>query len=215
MGNTATIGTIAVTNFGCSANGTFGGTCSSTNGFLGNLTGNVIGNASTSTTTSSLTLTNDTSNGNYFLTFSKNSAGSNLPIYINTSSNIITYNPSTGTLVVPSVTANLTGAASQVVVNTVSTNTNYNIMMTTASSGNVAIDATNSLLYNPSTQNLTTGSITGNIIYNNTFTSLGSGWNSVNFFTASNGASIWNYSGVISATTNFLSINKFFLNLNF
>ena len=204
MSNTATIGTISVTNFGCSANGTFTGSCTSTGGFYGSLTGIVYGNATSSTYASTLTTIPDTTNGAYYLIFSKNSAV-NTSIYINNSSNIITYNPSTGNLVCPSITSNitgnLTGAASQVSVNLVSSNTNYNIMMTTSTTGNVAIDDTSTLLYNPSSQILTTGGIA----YSTTITNLGSNWLSANFQSAS---SILNYSGQITATTNYLSFNN-------
>ena len=79
--NNTLIGYISSTGF----------TMSGSNVFTGDLTG-------TSSTSSTITLTTDDTSGNYFLTFSKSTAGTSKSLYVDDTTTPLTYNPNLGNL---------------------------------------------------------------------------------------------------------------------
>jgi len=140
----------------------------------GNVTGNLNGNATNSLTTNTAL---NNSNVNYQLVMGITPSGS---IGVPTPTTLYTdgafqmsYNPSTSTLIVPNITATITGTST----NSTTTNTtldnsniNYQLVMGITPSGSIGVptpttlytDGGNYIYYNPSTSTLTVPNINGN-----------------------------------------------------
>jgi hypothetical protein len=135
--------------------------------FSGNLTGNVTGNATTattSTTTTNVALTlEETFATACYIPFSKTTSATTNALFIDTLSTPLTFVPATGTLSATIFSGSLNGkstTASNVTVAADATNTSRSILFSTATSGaSLPVYADAGITYNPSTNTLTSGSI--------------------------------------------------------
>ena len=118
--------------------------------------------ATSASTASTITLTTDDTSGNYFLTFSKFTAGTSKSLFIDDTTTPLTYNPSTSTL----TSTNFSGVASKVLVSPYVNSLNLNIALTD-SSNNLYRDGENNILYNPFTNVLSGMIIDGQFVINN------------------------------------------------
>jgi hypothetical protein len=135
--------------------------------FIDDVTGPLTYNPSTSTLTATnfsglatnatnINCTSDNTNGSYFLTFTK-SAGTGLKqLFIDDSTTVLTYNPSTNIISATCSVSQLTAAA--VVVQTSANQTHYVFFGGLA--GNSNIRAHTNLLFNPGTNTLTSNIVT-------------------------------------------------------
>ena len=147
--------------------------------FVGALTGNAT-SATTSTNATNLVLTSDNTSGTYYIPFSKSVAGTN-PLFIDTTTTPLTYNPSTSTLTATTFVGALTGNATTSTSSTNATNATNLVLTSDNTAGSYYIpfsksvagtnplfidDTTGPLTYNPSTSTLTAttfvGALTGN-----------------------------------------------------
>ena len=149
--------------------------------FSGNLSGNAASatNATNATNAAGVSLTQDNTNGNYFLAFSKTTNATANSLFIDPTTTPLTYNPSTHTVVATTFSGNATSANTATVANNVAltaddTNTTCYIAFSKTTGGvgvsnALFIDPTTTpLTYNPSSSVLIAstfrGSISGNAL---------------------------------------------------
>lgn len=131
--------------------------------FSGNLSGNAA-SAATATNASNVSLAFDTTNGNYFLPFSKTSNATTNALFIDST---LSYDPSTSTLTVTNFDGNASNATNASSVSLISDNTNGNYFLTfsktaNATQNNLFIDnSVTPLSYNPSTSRLSASTFSG------------------------------------------------------
>jgi len=145
-----------------------------------NMNSNNITNVGTITATSfngtasnanNVTISDNNTGSTFYPTFASTNSG-NLPLYVDKTTSPLSYVPFTGNLTATTFTGSLSGnattatTASQVVITSESGNTNFDICMTSGTSGNLAIGDTSTLYFNPSTLTLTNS---GGIISATTF----------------------------------------------
>lgn len=110
-------------------------------------------------TATNVTATSDNTSGTYYLPFTKTSGSGSKLLFIDDVTGPLTYNPSTSTLTAITFNGTATNATNVNVVATNTTNTNYNVNFSSAS-GNTNIRSDTDLIYNPSTNLLTTPNLT-------------------------------------------------------
>jgi len=130
--------------------------------------GNLTGNADTATNATNVGITNASSTvGTFYVPFVDVTSG-NDNIKVDTG---LTYNAVSNTLTATSFSGNLSGTATNsnnVLVTSESTNSNFYPTFVNGTSGNRAIDVNSGLFYNPSSNNLTATTFTGQLVGNST-----------------------------------------------
>jgi hypothetical protein len=130
---------------------------------------NILGTVATANVSLYESVTALTTNQSFYPVFSNISASGNTIAGVNSS---LSYNPSTGILsatalwgTVPS--GNISGTvatanvANYIATTSVSANQTYDVLFADKASGNVLVDASTTITYNPSTSTLTTGTFVG------------------------------------------------------
>ena len=143
--------------------------------FIGALSGNAS-TATSATTATNVVLTDDNTNGTYYIPFSKTVTG-NDALYVDSTTGPLSYNPSTSTLTATTFSGSLSGNAStatsatsatnatnasNIVITSDNTSGTYYVPFSKLSAGTNPLyvdDTTGPLTYNPSTAKLSCGSI--------------------------------------------------------
>jgi hypothetical protein len=115
-------------------------------------------------TSSAVTLTADNTSGTYYIPFSKTAAGTSKPLYIDSVTGPLSYNPSTSTLTATVFSGSATNA-SAITLTTDNTSGAYYIPFSKTAAGTTKPlyidDTTTPLTYNPSTSTLTATNFNG------------------------------------------------------
>jgi hypothetical protein len=131
--------------------------------FNGDLTG-TADSATDATNAANVGVTNASSTaGTFYVSFVDSTSG-NDNIKVDTG---LSYNAVSNTLTVNSVSGNLSGTAtnaSNVAITTETTNSNFYPVFTDGTSGNRALDVNSGLFYNPSSNNLSCTTFTGQLV---------------------------------------------------
>ena len=170
--------------------------------------GTLIGNADSATSATTIRTTSDNTSGNYYIPFSKTTAGASTSLYLDDSTTPLIYNPSTNYLTATKFIGDLSGnavsATNVAITDQPTTNTTYYLTFVTATTGNqpTYVDSS-TLTYNSSTNLLLVNGL-----------QLGTATNAITSFTANyltiegNSASNREFNFPITADMNGLTISN-------
>jgi len=170
--------------------------------------GSLVGNADSATSATTIRTTSDNTSGNYYIPFSKTTAGATTTLYLDDTTTPLTYNPSTNYLTATKFIGDLSGnavsATNVAITDQPTTNTTYYLTFVTATSGNqpTYVDSS-TLTYNSSTNLLLVNGL-----------QLGTATNAITSFTANyltiegNSASNREFNFPITADMNGLTISN-------